>query len=264
MAHSKNEVIELFLHRVREYESETFEWRDFKVGYFIQKNLTKSDDNDDVLFFYGGDDFCLFGVCDGAGGHPNAAEASYLVGETILQYVRTHKPEDFQLVELIESANDNVLKEYKGAYTTLSLCFIHKGLIRSYSVGDSEIQYVNQMSEVLYNNIPHSPVGHAVEAGLLDQEESLDHTERNVVNNLIGDEVLRIEACSKFKIKKSHTVIVGSDGVFDNLSHDQLSTILGAKNFTNKYKELRDYCLTRDETWRKDDDVSFLIVQEKQ
>ncbi len=262
MSQTKSEIKELFLHRVKDFESETFEWRGHKVGYFIQKNQTKSDDNDDVLFFYGGEDYCLFGVCDGAGGHPNAAEASYLVGETILQYARTHRPEDFQLVELIEMANDNVLKEYKGAYTTLSMCFIHGDMIRSYSVGDSEVQYINQDSEVLYNNIPHSPVGHAVEAGVISQEESLDHNERNIVNNLIGDEVLRIEACSKFKIKKSHTIIVGSDGVFDNLTHDELSSLLARKSFSSKFKELSEFCINRDEDWRKDDDISFIIIQQ--
>ena len=254
---------ELFLHRISVHESEVFEWGNFKVGYFIQKNISKSEENDDVLFFYGGKDFCLFGVCDGAGGHPNAADASYIVGETILQYARTHRPEDFQIIDLIESANRKVIESFPEAYTTLSLCFIHGEEIRSYSVGDSEVQYINQNSEVLYNNIPHSPVGHAVEAGLLDQEESLDHNERYVVNNLIGDEVLRIEACTKFKLDKTHTVIVGSDGIFDNLSHDQLSTILGAKSFSAKYKELSDYCLGRDETWRKDDDVSFIVLQQK-
>lgn len=262
MAQSKSEVKELFLHRIKEYESESFEWQGYKVGYFIQKNLTKSEDNDDVLFFYGADDYCIFGVCDGAGGHRNAAEASYIVGETILQYSRTHKPEEFQLIELIELANDNILKEYKGAYTTLSLCFIHGDMIRSYSVGDSEVQYTNQKAEVLYNNIPHSPVGHAVEAGIISQEESLDHQERNIVNNLMGDEVLRIEACTKFKLKKVHTVIVGSDGIFDNLTHDELSSILGRRSFSSKFKELSEYCIARDETWRKDDDVSFIILQQ--
>lgn len=263
MAQSKSEVKELFLHRIKEHEYESFEWQGHKVGYFIQKNLSKSKENDDVLFFYGADDFCLFGVCDGAGGHSNAAEASYLVGETIVQYARTHKPDDFQLIELIEQANDNVLNSFKGAYTTLSMCFLYKGLIRSYSVGDSEVQYTNHSAEVLYNNIPHSPVGHAVEAGIISQEESLDHQERNIVNNLMGDEVLRIEACSKFKLKKSHTVIVGSDGIFDNLTHDELSSILCGQRFSSAFKELTQYCINRDESWRKDDDVSFIIIQQK-
>jgi len=261
MIQSKSEVKELFLHRIKEHESESFQWQGYNVGYFIQKNLTKSEENDDVLFFYGSEDFCLFGVCDGAGGHENAAEASYLVGESILQYTRTHRPEELQLIELIELANDKVLKEFKGAYTTLSLCFIHHDMIRSFSVGDSEVQYINQKDEVLYNNIPHSPVGHAVEAGIISQEESLDHKERNIVNNLMGDEFLRIEACSKFKLKKDHTVIVGSDGIFDNLTHDELSSILGSGSFSSKFKELSEYCIGRDESWRKDDDVSFIILR---
>lgn len=263
MGQEKNEIKELLLHRISDHEAELFEWNDYKIGYFIQKNLAKSEDNEDILFFYGKDDFCFFGVCDGAGGHPNAADASYLVGETIFQYVRTHKPEEFQIIEMIEKANDRVIEAFPEAFTTLSLCFLHKNEIRSYSVGDSEIQYINHKAEVLYNNIPHSPVGHAVEAGLLSQEESLDHNERYVVNNLMGDETLRIEACSKFKLSKNDTVIVGSDGIFDNLSHEELSSILSKKNFNSKFKELSEYCLKRDESWRKDDDVSFLLLQLK-
>jgi len=263
MGQEKSEVIELLLHRVANHESEYFEWNNYKIGYFIQKNQSKSDDNEDVLFFYGKDNFCLFGVCDGAGGHPNAADASYLVGETIFQYVRTHKPEEFQIIDMIEKTNDRVIESFPEAFTTLSLCCINNGEIRSYSVGDSEIQYISQSGEVLYNNIPHSPVGHAVEAGLLSQKDSLDHSERYVVNNLIGDEVLRIEACSKYNLKKNDSVIVGSDGVFDNLSHEQISNLLTQKNFNKKFHELSDYCLLRDETWRKDDDVSFILLQQK-
>ncbi|CAN0203407.1 unnamed protein product [Chrysoparadoxa australica] len=181
---------ELFLHNILEDTSEVFDWNEFRIGYFIQRNKGKMEENQDCLFFYGREDFCLFGVCDGAGGHPNGLEAAYSVGESILQYVRVTENENFQFIGLIEEANEKMRAKYSSAHTTLSFAAMFGSELRSYSVGDSEVQYYNFSGETIYNNIPQSPVGYAVEAGLLSQDEGLDHGDRYLVINLMGDEHL--------------------------------------------------------------------------
>ena len=252
---------ELFLHNVDTLEHEVFDCGDYRIGYFIQKNESKDEQNQDTLFFFGKDDFILFGVADGAGGHPNGHEASYSAGESILQYVRSKKPEDFQLIRLIEEANFKVRENFPEAYTTLAFAALFDNDLRSYSVGDSEIQYFNNQGEIIYNNIPQSPVGYAVEAGYMSQEEGLDHSERNIVNNLLGDELLRVEVASKVLLKKGYSVLIGSDGLFDNLSHEELNDRLGKGSFEDNFKQLCQFCIDKGESWRKDDDVSFILLK---
>ncbi len=253
--------IEIFLHNIEKEEKSIIDWNDYRIGYFIQKNQTKESDNQDTLFFIGKEEFCLFGVADGAGGHPNGMEASYLVGESIFQYVRTKKADDVQLIHLIEEANFKVREKYPEAYTTLAFAALFGNELRSYSVGDSEIQYFNSSGTTIYNNIPQSPVGYAIEAGYLSQEEGLDHNDRNLVNNLIGDEHLRIEVASRVLLKKGYSVLIGSDGLFDNLTHDELRGFIGKGSFDEGFKSLCRFCEERKEGWRKDDDISFLFVR---
>jgi len=252
---------EIFLHNIEEKEQDIFDWNDYRIGYFIQKNQSKGETNQDTLFFIGKEDFCLFGVADGAGGHPHGREASYSVGETIFQYVRTKKAQDVQLISLIEDANFKVREKYPNAFTTLAFGALFETELRSYSVGDSEIQYFNSTGETIYNNIPQSPVGYAVEAGYMSQEEALDHNDRNLVNNLIGDELLRIEVASRVQLKKGYSVLVGSDGLFDNVTHEELSEKVGKGSFEEGFKELCSFFTEHQDQWRKDDDISFIFLR---
>lgn len=257
----KTEGLELFLHNIEEDTQEIVNWGDYRIGYFIQRNKSKVNENQDSLFLMAKDDFCLFGVADGAGGHPNGLEASYSVGESIFQYFRGIKSSDVQLISLIEKANNKVRDKYPEAYTTLSFAALFGSELRSYSVGDSEVQYFNNQGQMIYNNIPQSPVGYAVEAGMISQEEGLDHSDRYLVNNLIGDEHLRIEVASKVALKKGYSVIIGSDGLFDNFSHETICELVGKGLFEDGFSKLCDMCVNRGDDWRKDDDVSFLVLR---
>lgn len=252
---------ELFLHNIPEDSSEVFDWGEYRIGYFIQKNREKSDENQDCLFFYSKDDFCLFGVADGAGGHPKGMEAAYSVGESILQYVRVTESDQFQFVRLIEEANNKMREKYSSSHTTLCFAAMFGTELRSYSVGDSEVQYFNSQGTTIYNNIPQSPVGYAVEAGLMSQEEGLDHGDRFIVNNMMGDEHLRIEVASRVQLKRGYTVIVGSDGLFDNFSHDEIRDSVGSGSFEPGFQNLVELCRNRGEEWRKDDDISFIVLR---
>jgi len=253
--------LELFLHNTDGESKEIVDWSDYRIGYYIQRNKEKSEENQDTLFIIGKDDYCLFGVADGAGGHPNGKEASYMVGESIFQYVRGTKPEDFQLISLIENANKSVIDKYPEAFTTLAFGALVSGDLRSYSIGDSEVQYFNSSGELIYNNIPQSPVGYAIEAGVMSQEDALDHNDRYIVSNLIGDEHLRVEVASKVALKKGYSVVIGSDGLFDNFSHETISNLVGSGGFEEGFNELCRLCTERGDDWRKDDDVSFIVLR---
>ena len=41
--------------------------------------------------------------------------------------------------------------------------------------------------------IPHSPVGYAIEAGVLNEQDAMAHSQRHIVSNLIGSHDVRID-----------------------------------------------------------------------
>ncbi len=72
----------------------------------------------------------------------------------------------------------------------------------------------------------HSPIGYALEAGVLEEEEALHHDERHLLSNMIGLEQMHIEMGSAVDIAPLDTLILGSDGLFDNLRLDEIVQIV--------------------------------------
>ena len=70
--------------------------------------------------------------------------------------------------------------------------------------------------------IPHSPIGYAVEAGLMEQEEAIHHEERHVISNVIGSDQMRIEMGPPTELAPRDTLLLASDGLFDNLFPDEI------------------------------------------
>jgi serine/threonine protein phosphatase PrpC len=104
-----------------------------------------------------------------------------------------------------------------GAATTLALVEIQDRTIRTYHVGDSEILVTGQRGKVKLQTIPHSPIGYAVEAGLMNEEDAIHHEERHVISNVIGSDQMRIEMGPPTEMAPRDTLLLASDGLFDNL-----------------------------------------------
>lgn len=252
----------LLLSEVENHEYNFFDWNDYRIGYFISKNRGKSNHNEDCLFIEANEKQIVFGVSDGAGGHPRGKDAAKIAGEEVLKFFKTTPVGDVHMLEVLESINDKVLDLKVGARTTLAMGTIDGDNLRSFNVGDSEIIYWNSQGSEIYKSIPQSDVGYRIEAGLLSQDESLDDPERHSVNNLIGDVSIRIETASKMKIKKGHTILIGSDGIFDNLSHEQLTELVGKGSFEKSFEDLCQYCIVQDPLkWKKDDDISMVLIR---
>lgn len=251
-----------FLHTDTGPVSEAIDWNDYRIGYFLMKKKSDGSKNEDTLFLLAQGEDIVFGVSDGAGGHPKGDEAAYIAGQTVMDFYSGHNVSEIRLIDVLEGINDKVMDLKAGAYCTLTLATIEKDILRSCSVGDSEIIYWNASSNEVYSNIPHSQVGYSIEAGHIDQKESLDDPERYIVDNLLGEKAFRIEASSKMELRKGHTILMGSDGLFDNLSHEQLKDVMSKGSFDKSFEELCQICTVQDEkTWKKEDDISFIVVR---
>lgn len=250
---------EIFL-QPDDIQSELFDFDQYRIGYYIQKNLEKSSENEDSLFFYGDKNGIGLGVSDGVGGHPRGKDASRIASEGVMNYIKNEKFQSLQYLDNLEKVNMEIRDLKVGAKTTLTSAIIKDEEVRFYSIGDSEVLFCNTKGFLIYSNIPQSPVGYGVHGGYIDQEESLDDPERHLVNHLMGDEILRFEASSKIPFKKGHTLLLGSDGLFDNVEHQKLLDIVGGGSFEDAFDNLKQLC-TNTEDWRKDDDISFFIVR---
>jgi protein phosphatase len=173
-----------------------------------------------------GDDSLVLAVADGVGSTSGAREASNAAVQTLSRVLEGVSRDEPQLrpaiLDAVEEANKAVLGLARGAATTLVVAQLTAAQLRCYHVGDSELLAVGQRGRIKQRVVPHSPTGFAVEAGLLDEDEAVRHDQRHVLFNVIGSPDMRVEVGPALQLAVRDTVLLASDGLFDNLFIDEI------------------------------------------
>ena len=160
-------------------------------------------------------------VADGLGGHANGGQASRLAVEQVVKSLENLDPQVEELrpaiLDGIESANTAVCALGNGSASTLAIAEIRSGVVRTYHVGDSAILLTGSRGRVKLQTIAHSPIGYAVESGMIDEADAIYHEDRHMISNVIGTNNMRIEIGSPIRMAPRDRLVLASDGLFDNL-----------------------------------------------
>jgi serine/threonine protein phosphatase PrpC len=177
-----------------------------------------------------GGDACVLAVADGLGGGRSGARAASLAIEALDAALAEARREQWPLRSAVmngfERANEAIRGLGVGACTTLAAVEVCEESIRPYHVGDSMILLVGQQGRLKLQTVAHSPVGFAVEAGLLDESEAMHHAQRHVVSNVLGVPDMRIEVGSQRRLAARDTLLLASDGLSDNLRTEEIVALL--------------------------------------
>jgi serine/threonine protein phosphatase PrpC len=111
-------------------------------------------------------------------------------------------------------------------------------------------------------------VGYAVEAGLLDEAEAMHHEDRHLVSNMLGSPDMRIDVGSTIELADRDTLILASDGLFDNLHIEEIVQRIRKGPLGKVAAELVDDCRRRMEGVDaqqpcKPDDLTFVAFRLK-
>ena len=168
----------------------------------------------------------VLAIADGFGGHPAGARAAEIAVRQIEKAVCQNPPNGESLrsaiVDGFERADAAVRDMGVGAATTRVVVEIEGSQLRSYHVGDSAVLVVGQRGVVKLRSVAHSPVGYAVESGFIDEAEAMNHEERHVVSNMVGSAEMRIELGASITLAPRDTVLLASDGMWDNMMFDEV------------------------------------------
>lgn len=161
-------------------------------------------------------------VADGMGGGPSGDRASALavgaIAKTVRKAVRDESLLRAAILDGFEAAQAQVSGKLSGAASTLLVVEIQGNQARTYHVGDSAACVFGQRGRLKMQTGAHSPVGYALRSGLLDEAEALLHEDRHYVSNMVGMEEMSVEVGLPFTLAAKDTLVVASDGLFDNLS----------------------------------------------
>ncbi len=211
-------------------------------------------------------------VSDGAGGHPGGAEAAKLAVQAVCESVEAIGTNVADLREAIingfESADRAISARGTGAAATLAVVEVHGHKMRSYHAGDSMVLVTGQRGSIKWQTIPHSPVGYAVEAGLLDAGDALHHEDLHIVSNLLGAKEMRIELGATLSLARRDTVVLASDGLSDNLHVNEIVEHLRKGPLAGAVDRLADLGRQRMEAPTegapsKPDDLTFIAIRRR-
>lgn len=242
-----------------------------RLCLFTRVSPGKESSNEDGLLIHEVDrDYTVFAVADGVGGHPGGAQASDIALNELSRALKDVEGDRVRgaIMNGFEQANKTILSEASGSATTLIAIEIEKNRIRPYHVGDSMALMVGQRGKLKLQTVAHSPVGYALESGMLDAQEAMHHEERHIVSNLVGDPEMTIDVGSPRKLADKDTLVIGSDGLFDNLHIDEITEIVRKGPIEEACNKLVVKCHQRmiegsEEKPSKPDDLTIIIYRRK-
>ena len=204
-------------------------------------------------------------VADGCGGMSGGADASRIAVTTIrrsLERVASGGSLRSAILDGVEAANRKILKLGVGAATTLTVAVIERDRVRSLHIGDSQIVLVGARGKVKLQTPTHSPVGYAIEAGVLSESDAMTHEDRHLVSNVVGTHGCWVQVGLQRKVAKRDTLILATDGIFDSFSIEEVSELIRSGPLEKAAKELAYQAADRiDSDIGKPDDATFLLYR---
>jgi len=240
-----------------------------KAAVFSRRSPDKTTLNEDTAAIIRLDeDSTILMVADGVGGLPAGARASSLVIDTIHEAVKAAYSNQSDLRHAIlsgvEKANERIIESGNGSATTLAIAEIHNDWVRTYHVGDSMIIITGLRGKLKMETISHSPVGYAVEAGVLSQEEAIAHDERHIVSNVIGTQNMHISMGIPTTLAARDTLLIASDGLFDNIQQNEIIEIIRKGDLlesSNTLAAVAGKKMGSEVPLGKPDDLSFILFR---
>ncbi len=234
---------------------------------FTRRAPEKKRDNEDSLAIIEVDDtHCVLAVADGLGGLPEGAAASKIVVDGLIDGLNGKRMDEIE--DMVQRCNDILVDQDVGNATTLSIAEIRDDTLLTYQVGDSSVWVIGQQGKPKFRSPVHSPVGEAIAAKKLSEIDALLHRERNLVSNVIGSIEMYVEVCDAVTLAPRDTVLVASDGLFDNLFEDEIIEIVRKGPLLESAQELITQASERMAQWPSNgktpahpDDLTFILYR---
>lgn len=237
------------------------------VACFTHRSPEKEQNEDAVAVMPVGPHSGIIVVADGLGGQPRGDLASHTVIETIQEVLESnHATLREAILHGIDQANKRIMEDGYGGASTLAVLEIEERYVRPYHIGDAFVLVSGQRGRVKFQNIAHSPVGYAVESGLMDEIDAVHHHERNLVSNVVGSSEMYIDIGPRLELAPRDTVLVASDGLSDNLYVEEIIETVRAGPLDRAATNLRARTLDRmtgneGEMPSHPDDLSFCLFR---
>jgi len=213
------------------------------VGYLSDIGMVRTL-NEDYVYYHEEEDYKIYVVADGMGGHNAGEVASKMAAEGIVEFV-THNfdPNNYEdiLKDAIQKVNKDIYhystekSDLSGMGTTITACFVIQEKVIVANVGDSTCFGIKDHSVIKITK-DHSLVQELLDLGTITEEEAFNHPKKNIITRAVGtSELLEVDI---FVIDKGvyNIYLLCSDGLTNEVTKDEIMSIV------NENKMLIDIC----------------------
>lgn len=255
-------------------EPDVFDLAGGTVAVLSMRRPEKTTPNEDAAaVIAAGDGSGVLVVADGCGGMASGEQAARLAIEHLTHHIAATAapggpPVRTAILDAVETANRAIMDLKNGAGSTLAVVQLDHGEAKPYHVGDSQILLVGNRGRVKMLTTSHSPVGYAVEAGMLEEHDAIDHEERHLVSNYLGFEGMHVEVGSVRKVSSRDGLLLASDGVLDNLLVDEIVDLLRTGTAATAASQIAALAWKRMQTAQdgkphKPDDLTLIVFSQR-
>lgn len=227
------------------------------------------NNNEDSYYISEKENFPLFIVADGIGGHNFGEIASKMAVDVIKNTIKTIENYDnldeleSDMIKAISNANDEVYDmsnsadEYAGMGTTLTALYVyhdsmligHVGDSRTYAVNDREIRQLTEDDTI---------VNRLLKLGEITPSEAINHPKKNIITNAIGTDSNIDISLVQYNYGKGEYILMCTDGLTDMATNEEiLNTINEQKTPSKISAKLLEIAL---EAGGKDN-ITLIIIQ---
>ena len=221
------------------------------VGYQSNVGIKRQHKpNEDSLFAMQGarthnsqpQQFGLFVVADGMGGHANGQDASRLAIQTMIDFmlpkisVGNGMMDDAAYLHLLEEgvqhANQAVhqrnLEEHADMGTTMTTALVIGPMAYVANVGDSRTYLYRPSLGLTKVTRDHSVVASLVDAGIIKPDDIYTHPKRNQIYRSLGEKPIVEVDSFKVELQPNDKLLLCSDGLWDMVRDPEIQRIISA------------------------------------
>ena len=215
-----------------------------QIGFKTDKGK-KRKKNEDSLFIMPSDNIYI--VADGVGGHNSGEIASQTAVKSVAEYVKSNPIEKIRDEKNLISYFSLCLKKVnsiifdmstksqqnKGMATTLVLVYVAGKKAYFVNIGDSRA-YIYRDDEISQITEDHTYVNELVKVGNITVDEAKEHPQKNMITRALGGEDKILPDFYQLKIEKNDIIILCTDGLYSELSNDEIKEIISKHDSMNE------------------------------
>jgi len=224
------------------------------TAYISDIGLFRKNNEDHYLVM---DEYGLFAVCDGMGGHKGGDVASKLAVDCLQEYMLNLAADSLSqnpisvLNAAIQKANHLIWLQAQGNLelhemgTTITAAMIRKKQLAVANVGDSSL-YVFRNGKLNKITRDHTLAEKMVTDGLLKNEDKKSSGYNHILTRALGIQEEVVIDNFEHQLYRGDLVLLCSDGLTDMLDDNEIETILNQEeNLHKSLNTLLDTALTK-------------------